>query len=79
MAKIVVISPEDYDKILSKGENPYGITGDLVGKGEGATHFVEDDGHTTVDFGACGWCEMGHYVAHNANALFGECDYCGAV
>jgi hypothetical protein len=52
--------------------------GNLIGTGDGAM-VTEDEFGPVLDFGPCSWCEHGHYMAYSANALWGECNWCGAT
>ena len=71
---IVRLTPEDYNAMLAN--TPLAGLGGEVGKGEGAIVFLEEG---VVDFGECGWCGRGHYVAHHPDAMWGACDFCGAI
>lgn len=43
------------------------------------TLLIESNRNTEelVDFGPCGFCGIGHYMAP-AGSLWGQCDWCGA-
>lgn len=74
----VLLSTEDYDEILA--DTYLAGLGDQVGTGQGSTVYLDENGEVDyIDFGLCDWCGMGRYVSRNPNALFGECNYCGAT